>query len=485
MALYFYFNETTGDLVYSDQATYDVEGYTALGEQTDMDPAASIMWVFNSKRSGIKTVAKDPAVTGKIAGLIRMNGMFSNCPSLISLDLSGFDISQVTDMDSIFNGCSSLTNLDLSGFDTSQVTKMNYMFQNCSSLVSLDLSSFDTSQVTSMTDIFYGCSALEALDLSNFDVSKILSMDYMFKDCSSLKNLDLSGFVTSKLVSTGNMFYGCSSLSDLDLSGFDTSKVTNMNSMFNGCSALKTLDLSSFDTSKATGRMVDMFAGCSLDVVRCRPMQFSRPAVPTADKAPASFLIPSSSGSWYDFKGAEVADFTSDDATSLYSDPSKAPDGSKLVNLQDLKAALETMGGSPSGGLPLIEDTVIAEIGGKPVWGYVADANGDGAPGFVGRIAQGESWIEATFGCIGLGIEVSRHSDAGQKNMSISMTMDFDGPVIKFGDEGLRGVLAYRNGMPVLTAMGETGPIMAGNHPYGFATYASDEDFMDYITQVQ
>ena len=481
MALYFYFNETTGDLVYSDQATYSTEGYTALGEQTDMDPAAGIMWVFHSKRTGIKTVTKDPAVTGKIAGLIRMNGMFSNCSSLISLDLSGFDTSQVTEMNSIFNGCSSLTNLDLSEFDTSQVTKMDYMFQNCSSLASLDLSSFDTSQVTSMTDIFYGCSALEALDLSNFDVSKILSMDYMFKDCSSLKNLDLSGFVTSKLVSMGNMFYGCSSLSDLDLSGFDTSKVTSMGSMFNGCSALKTLDLSSFDTSKATGRMVDMFAGCSLDVVRCRPRQFLEHVVPTAEEASAAFLIPSSSGSWYDFKGAEVTDFTSDAATSLYSDPSKAPDGSKLVNLQDLKAALETMGGSPSGALPFTEDTVIAEAGGEPVWVYETDLGG--LPGFVSRFGQEGSWVEAMFGCVGIGIEGLDTSDSGEKKTSVSMTIGANGPVIGFGDSDLTATLTYKDGMPVLSAMGETEPVMAGDHPYGFATYATDEDFENYVFQ--
>ena len=484
MALYFYFNETTGDLVYSDQATYSTEGYTALGEQTDMDPAAGIMWVFHSKRTGIKTVTKDPAVTGKIAGLIRMNGMFSNCSSLISLDLSGFDTSQVTEMNSIFNGCSSLTNLDLSEFDTSQVTKMDYMFQNCSSLASLDLSSFDTSQVTSMTDIFYGCSALEALDLSNFDVSKILSMDYMFKDCSSLKNLDLSGFVTSKLVSMGNMFYGCSSLSDLDLSGFDTSKVTSMGSMFNGCSALKTLDLSSFDTSKATGRMVDMFAGCSLDVVRCRPRQFLEHVVPTAEEASAAFLIPSSSGSWYDFKGAEVTDFTSDAATSLYSDPSKAPDGSKLVNLQDLKAALETMGGSPSGALPFTEDTVIAESGGKPVWIYTTNYANE-LPGFVGRVDQGDYWVEATLGCLDLGIEGLVRFDAEEKHMSIGMTLSSDGPAIMFRIDDAMAALAYRDGMPVLSAMGETEPVMAGDHPYGFATYATDEDFENYVFQVE
>ncbi|MDY3026021.1 MAG: BspA family leucine-rich repeat surface protein, partial [Candidatus Faecivicinus sp.] len=57
------------------------------------------------------------------------------------------------------NGCSSLTSLDVSGFDTSNVTIMSWMFAGCSSLTSLDVSSFDTSKVTNMWWMFDGCPA--------------------------------------------------------------------------------------------------------------------------------------------------------------------------------------------------------------------------------------------------------------------------------------------------------------------------------------
>jgi surface protein len=46
-----------------------------------------------------------------------------------SLDLSSFDISNVTDMTGMFYG-SQATSLDLSSFDTSKVTYMTYMFYN-------------------------------------------------------------------------------------------------------------------------------------------------------------------------------------------------------------------------------------------------------------------------------------------------------------------------------------------------------------------
>ena len=41
----------------------------------------------------------------------------------------------------------------------------NFMFSNCSSLISLDLSNFNTQNVTSMSGMLYNCSSLISLDL--------------------------------------------------------------------------------------------------------------------------------------------------------------------------------------------------------------------------------------------------------------------------------------------------------------------------------
>ena len=198
MALYFYFNETTGDLVYSDQASYGASGYTSLGQQTNMNPKNSFEWIYGLNRSPIKTVTKDPA-SGRIVGLTGMSHMFRDCPSLTSLDLSGFDTSLVTNMVSMFNGCSFLTSLDLSGFDTSKVTIMSSMFANCPGLTSLDLSGFDTSKVTSMYYMFNGCPGLTSLDLSGFDTSNVTTMTNMFSTYGSLRLLTISGSMSNVL----------------------------------------------------------------------------------------------------------------------------------------------------------------------------------------------------------------------------------------------------------------------------------------------
>ena len=196
------------------------------------------------------------------SNVTNMRGMFSECSSLASLDLSPLDTSKVTNMSYMLYYCPSLTSLDLSPLDTSNVTSMRGIFAHCSKLASLDLSPLDTSNVTNMSSMLRGCSRISSFDLSPLDTSNVTDMSYMLSGCSKLTSLDLSSFDTSQVESMGGMFDGCSRLASLDLSSFDTSNVTGMSRMFYGCSSLASLDVSSFDTSGAVG-MKGMFSGCS------------------------------------------------------------------------------------------------------------------------------------------------------------------------------------------------------------------------------
>ena len=87
------------------------------------------------------------------------------------------DTSNVTNMYGMFGECYSLTSLDVSSFDTSSVTNMNSMFDSCKSLTSLTLSSsfFNSSAVTEFD--FSGLTSwTEATSLSQF-VNAISSKD--------------------------------------------------------------------------------------------------------------------------------------------------------------------------------------------------------------------------------------------------------------------------------------------------------------------
>ena len=232
-------------------ASLDLSGLDT-SDVTNMSNMFSYCWSLTS-------LDLSPLDTSNVTN---MSSMLRGCSRISSFDLSPLDTSNVTDMSYMLSGCSKLTSLDLSSFDTSQVESMGGMFDGCSRLASLDLSSFDTSNVTGMSRMFYGCSSLASLDVSSFDTSGAVGMKGMFSGCSKLALLDVSLFDTSRVTDMSRMFYGCSSLASLDVSSFDTSRVTDMSDMFHGCSLLSSLDVSSFDTSNVWG-MKGMFNGCS------------------------------------------------------------------------------------------------------------------------------------------------------------------------------------------------------------------------------
>lgn len=190
-----------------------------------------------------------------------MGFMFYRCQNLKELDVSGFDVANVTDMKVMFYECQSLTELDVSRFDTANVTDMGFMFSRCLNLTKLDVSGFDTGNVTSMESMFSSCQNLTELDVSNFNTANVANFTYMFYDCQNLKELNLINFNTANVTNFSYMFCDCQNLTQLDLSNFDTGNVTNMEFMFYGCKKLAELDLSSFVITEETNTNY-MFEGC-------------------------------------------------------------------------------------------------------------------------------------------------------------------------------------------------------------------------------
>ena len=58
-----------------------------------------------------------------------MKNMFSDCSRFrVSINTAGWTTHKITDMYGMFSGCSSLTSLDLSNWNVSNVTNMSSMF---------------------------------------------------------------------------------------------------------------------------------------------------------------------------------------------------------------------------------------------------------------------------------------------------------------------------------------------------------------------
>ena len=184
-----------------------------------------LSWVDNN------TLYIGPAYSNKISVGVDASCIFAECYSVKRIEgLENLDMSECNYMDEMFRECQSLVDLDLSGMDLSNIISMKSTFSRCTKL---DVSNFDTSNVEDMRAMFKMCRSLEQLDLSNFDTFIVHSMAGMFADCSNLKTLNLSGFSFKRVTSIYRMFANCRELTSLTLN-IDKD---NFNA-FDGCNKL-------------------------------------------------------------------------------------------------------------------------------------------------------------------------------------------------------------------------------------------------------
>ena len=152
--------------------------------------------------------------------------------------IRNLDVSLIKDLSELFRGiCLGVKTLDLSGWNTSNVKDMESMMYFCNSLKSLNLSGWDTSKVKDISNMCFACNHLESLDVSGWNTSNVKYMSNMVCLCYKLKSLDLSGWNTSNVENMSGVFCNCHSLESLDLSGWNTSNVTYMGDMFYDCPA--------------------------------------------------------------------------------------------------------------------------------------------------------------------------------------------------------------------------------------------------------
>lgn len=168
---------------------------------------------WDSKCNKIKTVIFDKSF--KKYRPKSCSRWFAGCENLTSIIgiKENLNTCEVTRMDGMFTGCFNLASLDLSGFNTETVTDMGGMFWACYNLTTLDVSSFNTGNVTSMGYMFAGCINLKSLDLSGFNTEKVDWMNTMFWCCANLKTIYVgNNWCTSNIFESENMFRNCPNL---------------------------------------------------------------------------------------------------------------------------------------------------------------------------------------------------------------------------------------------------------------------------------
>ena len=218
----------------------------------------------------------------RLSSCTLMNSMFSSCNVLKTIgDTANWDTSKCTDMSRMFNNCTSLTSLNVSNWDVSNVTIFKSMFSGgnygnpAMKIKNLNVSNWDMSSATDISFMFYGFQGCN-LDLSRWDVSKVQNFDHMtahtYINIGDVSNwytpaatnmnamfysvtnevLNVSNLVTDNVMCFEQMFENCRNLKKIiGLEKFNTSNSVGFSEMFKDCHQLTELDLSSFDTTKA------------------------------------------------------------------------------------------------------------------------------------------------------------------------------------------------------------------------------------------
>lgn len=187
-----------------------------------------------------------------LSNLASLNQSFSGLTSLTTLDLSSWTItSTLTNLQNFLLGSSGLTTVNVTGWDTSGVTNMGGFAQDATSLAALiGISGWDTSSVTSLFFGFKGDTSLSTLDLSSWDMSSIAILQRPFTD-ANLSNLSIFTSIGTTTTTLDRVFENIDATS-LDLSAWDTSNVTDLESVVISCSSLTVLNVSTWDISNVT-----------------------------------------------------------------------------------------------------------------------------------------------------------------------------------------------------------------------------------------
>ena len=160
----------------------------------------------------------------------------------------------------------------IENLDVSDVWYFNYAFYNfCHSMINplneLDLTRWDMSNVTNAQYVFSYC-GVKHLNISGWSFSSSMTSLNYFCPNTSIDTINMSNCNTSKITDFSYCFYNSSKLTSIDITGCDTSKATNMNTMFGGCTKLTTID-GELDVSNLTnglygGSMSNPFYNCKL-----------------------------------------------------------------------------------------------------------------------------------------------------------------------------------------------------------------------------
>lgn len=207
-------------------------------QQAKKDIGDAIVRKGGSVSGTIDTYAKSVMALGDVSFRKVIN--IVNKSDAKNVDLTMISPKNETSLHGLFYNNKELVSVDVSNWDTSKVTDFTNAFALTHNLESIDVSNWNTSNGVQFSGVFYEGYKISQLDVSKWNMSLAEVIDWMFNKCQSITSLDLSAWDTSKVISAHHLFNLCL-LEVLDLTGIDFRQVTNMYRAFYGTSKLSVI----------------------------------------------------------------------------------------------------------------------------------------------------------------------------------------------------------------------------------------------------
>ena len=159
-----------------------------------------------------------------VDGAINLGRMIASCNSLTTIDVSHFNTSNATNLIGMFSYNPKLTSVK-SNLDFKSANSAKGMFANCSSLKTLDLTGWkNTQNIKNIDQMFYYCTAIQnfntsTINTTGWDTSNIVSTHGTFGYCSNMVTCDISNWNLPNLKHIGEMFLYDEKLTILNVSG--------------------------------------------------------------------------------------------------------------------------------------------------------------------------------------------------------------------------------------------------------------------------
>lgn len=207
--------------------------------------------------------------TGKNCDITTLASCFESCQTIEKIDLSQWDTTNwhVASIASMFYNCFSMKvclvpfNTINWGSGTAKDFAMHLIWSNCHSIEQLDLSYWDVHDLTVQTiyQCWYNCYHLKSLNVKNWNTTKwtvngSYGLQHLFSGCFSLVDIDLSNWNTINWqpVRADYMFYNNRKRRSFnDIKNWNTTnwKIKQFDYAFAGCYKVQELDLRNWNTA--------------------------------------------------------------------------------------------------------------------------------------------------------------------------------------------------------------------------------------------